>query len=124
MKESPCTLDTEQRRVVEQAVSEHCRVRGWELYVVNCRTNHVHVVVTADRAPKEVRNQLKAFCTRKLKQLQRSRESGRIDQRRNWWTEGGSQRFINDEAGLEAAINYVREGQDEPWRNRFSLTLP
>jgi hypothetical protein len=28
--------------------------------------------------------------------------------------ERGSQRFINDEKGLEAAVLYVREGQDKP----------
>jgi hypothetical protein len=32
--------------------------------------------------------------------------------RENWWTERGSQRFLNDTASLEAAILYVRDGQD------------
>jgi hypothetical protein len=34
--------------------------------------------------------------------------------RENWWAERGSQRFINDSESLEAAILYVRDGQDKP----------
>jgi hypothetical protein len=34
--------------------------------------------------------------------------------RQNWWAERGSQRYINDPAGLGAAIAYVRDGQDGP----------
>src|SRR5688500_9393457 len=64
MSEDACRLDREQREVVEAQIAETCRVRGWELLAVNCRSNHVHVVVVADRAPKIVRNQLKAWCTR------------------------------------------------------------
>jgi hypothetical protein len=30
------------------------------LHAVSCRSNHVHVVVTADRHPDDVRDQLKA----------------------------------------------------------------
>jgi REP element-mobilizing transposase RayT len=93
-------------------------IRSWELHAVNCRSNHAHVVVTADQAPKIVRNQLKAWCTRRLKELEavRHRAQGReVDAttlRENWWAERGSQRFINDSESLEAAILYVRDGQD------------
>ena len=31
----------------------------------------------------------------------------------NWWAERGSQRPIYDLQGLEAAILYVRDGQDQ-----------
>ena len=120
MTEDACRLDGEQREVVERQVAETCQVRGWQLHVVNCRSNHVHVVLSANRAPKIVRNQLKAWCTRRLKELEAKRHqaSGRaVDVstiRENWWAERGSQRFINDEDSLEAAILYVRDGQDKP----------
>jgi hypothetical protein len=89
-------------------------------------------VVTAGQAPKIVRNQLKAWCTRRLKELEAKRRlaedpvdaarsrfgltrSHRQDRiRENWWAERGSQRFINDSEDLEAAILYVRDGQDYP----------
>ena len=34
--------------------------------------------------------------------------------RENWWAERGSQRFIGDSESLEAAILFVRDGQDNP----------
>jgi len=120
MTEDACRFDVEQRVVVDKQVAETCQVRGWVLHAVNCRTNHSHVVVTAKQAPKIVRNQLKAWCTRRLKELEvvRLQAQGRpFDAsaiRENWWAERGSQRFINDEESLEAAILYVRDGQDKP----------
>jgi REP element-mobilizing transposase RayT len=128
MTEDACVLDVEQRKVVEATVREHCRIRGWELHAVNCRSTHIHVVVTADRHPDDVRDQLKAWCTRRLKELaarghtnptrkrgvgtRPSRERSSIRER--WWAERGSKRFLNDEASLEAAILYVTECQDVP----------
>ena len=73
MAEDACILDHVQRRIVEQTIEDHCRIRGWMLYACNCRTNHVHVVVAANRKPKVIRDQFKAWCTRKLKEFQRSR---------------------------------------------------
>ena len=100
-------------RVVEKTIAEHCQIRGWELFAVNCRSNHVHVVVAAAIKPEEVRSQFKAWCTRKLKELERQRRANG-DIRENWWAERGSRRYINDEDGLEAVIHYVRDGQDDP----------
>lgn len=110
MTEPACTLDKQERDVVEQTIAEHCQIRGWKVHAVNCRSNHVHVVVSADRHPKEVRDQFKAWCTRKLKALQRSRSTNR---REKCWAERGSQRYLGDEKGLEAAIYYVLEGQEK-----------
>jgi len=115
-----CRLDGQQCGVVERQIAETCRIRNWELHAVNCRSNHAHVVVTADQAPKIVRNQLKAWCTRRLKELEavrhdaQGREVDATPLRENWWAERGSQPFINDSESLEAAILYVRDGQDKP----------
>jgi REP element-mobilizing transposase RayT len=137
MTEDACRFDAEQRIVVERQIAETSQTRGWELHAVNCRSNHVHVIVTASPAPKIVRNQLKAWCTRRLKELEIKRRqfgdgprsrfglasdattSTRIVSegeglRENWWAERGSQRFINDADSLEAAIVYVLDGQDRP----------
>jgi hypothetical protein len=72
---------------------------------VNCRTNHAHLVVTANADPKVVRAQLKAWCTRKLKSISSI-------ERENWWAERGSIRWVFSTRGLDAAIVYVRDGQD------------
>jgi REP element-mobilizing transposase RayT len=110
--EEPCVLGPEQRRLVEETIAKHCAVRGWHLHVVNCRTNHVHFVVTAPTPPDVVRDQFKAWCTRRLIEQQRA---GNADPSRpvrvHWWTERGSERWINDEESLAEAIQYVRDFQ-------------
>jgi hypothetical protein len=116
MSETPCVLDDEQRALVEHTITDHGRIRSWHLHVVNCRTNHVHVVVSGNSDPREMRDQFKAWCTRRLKELARSRQK-RTDAgtpppvRKDWWTQGGSQRRLWNQASLDAAIQYVRDGQ-------------
>ncbi len=110
MAEDACRLDFEQRQAVNEQVAETCEHRRWQLHAVNCRSNHLHVVLSAARAPKVIRAQLKAWCTRRLKELAVERNDDTI--RENWWAERGSQRFINDESSLEMATLYVRDGQD------------
>lgn len=106
MTEDACILTQPQRQAVERQIAETCSHRGWTLVAVNCRTNHVHVVVVADvRNPKKLRIDLKAWATRTLKK--------EFDgSRNNWWAERGSIRYLNDENDLEAATLYVRDGQD------------
>ncbi|MGI8981046.1 MAG: hypothetical protein ACR2FY_17610 [Pirellulaceae bacterium] len=121
MTEDACILNDEQRHLVEKTVADHCAIRGWVLHAVNCRTNHLHIVVTASLHPKKVRSQLKAWCTRRLKELEakrrsttnpkRERGSEEPPVRENWWVERGSGRYLNDQASLDAAIVYVRDGQ-------------
>lgn len=115
MTESACRLDLEQRRAVEEQIVETCARRGWQLHAVNCRSNHLHVAVSADAHPKTIRSQLKAWCSRKLKKLEAARvaaSGAKTPIREHWWAERGSQRYINDADSLEAAIVYVRDGQD------------
>jgi REP element-mobilizing transposase RayT len=121
MTEDACRLDHEQRRLVEATITEHCRIRGWTLYAVNCRSNHVHAVVAAAVHPKEIREQFKAWCTRRLKDLARVRQRAGFPHaavsesiRGKWWAERGSGIYLNDEPGLEAVIHYVQEAQDLP----------
>jgi REP element-mobilizing transposase RayT len=116
MTEHACRLSRAQRAIVEATIRKHCELRGWILHEVNCRSNHLHLVVSAPVNPKTVRSQLKAYCTRMLRQDQaeRSRRSAREQLRKNWWAERGSIRYLNDEDSLEAAILYVRHGQDRP----------
>jgi len=106
MTEDACILTSEQRQAVEAQIAETCAHRGWTLHAVNCRTNHVHAVVTADVAdPDKIRIDLKAWATRTLKTKYDSR-------RDNWWAERGSIRYLNSDDDLEAATLYVRDGQD------------
>lgn len=105
MKESEFTLTGQSRRLVEETILRHCNIRGWVLHAVNVRSNHVHVVVTArGYSPETVREQFKAWCSRRLKEQTPSRT--------RFWTEGGSCRWINSESDLETAVVYVIEAQD------------
>ena len=129
MTETALILNDTQRQIVETTILAHCNIRNCTLHAINCRTNHVHVVVTApQRAPDDVMNEFKSWCTRKLKQqsqeqTQRPRKpeapaKGPTDSqptapriRQKWWTQRGSKRLLFDESGLEAAVKYTLDAQ-------------
>ena len=105
MNETKFYLNENDREIIEVTITRHCEIRIWTLHTVNARTNHVHVVLTAPGyRPETVRDQLKAWCTRKLKPNYATRE--------HFWTEGASRRYLNKPEDLEAAIIYVSEAQD------------
>ena len=68
MAESPFVLDGPRRGIVDAAIRDVCAHRGWTLHALNVRTNHVHLVVTADSAPEQVMTTLKAWSTRRLRE--------------------------------------------------------
>ncbi len=107
LKYSIQLLDDDCRSVVESTVGKHCDIRSWHLWIVNARTNHVHVVVTANSHRGDiVRDQLKANCTNSL------RDRYMIFHDRPIWTVGGDWQCINSEDELHCVIEYVRDAQD------------
>jgi len=79
---------------------------------LNVRTNHIHLVVCADRPAAEVMNQLKAWCSRKLSDaLGLTSTVARKAGRRRWFSEGGDKLEIDTEKYLENASEYVLDGQ-------------
>lgn len=111
MTEDACILTPSDRVIVEEQLIETCEHRGWTLHAANCRSNHMHAVIGAiDTHPKRIRRDVKAWCTRRL------REQSNPD-RENWWAERGSIRWIFDEDALERVVLYVidvqvRKGRD------------
>ena len=100
-------LSDEHRAIVESETRSHCEVRQWRLWIANPRTNHVHVVATAPGyAGSKVRDQLKANCTRRL----REHDKRFVD--RPIWTIGGDWQCLNTEEDLEQAIMYAGQAQD------------
>jgi hypothetical protein len=73
MADDACRLNDDERRVVETTIAAHCRIRNWTLHAVNCRSNHLHIVVTASEHPDEVRDQFKSWCTHRLKEFRQQR---------------------------------------------------
>ena len=54
-------LGPEQRALVERTITETCDLRRWELFAINVRTNHVHLVVSGGEPPERMMNALKAW---------------------------------------------------------------
>ena len=111
MTEDAVVLTPTQRAPVDAVLVEHCRIRNWVLHARNVRTNHVHVVVSAPVDPEIVREQLKAWASRKLSQLAGLSKVKHKNGRRRWWTEKGDIELIFDDESLARVIEYVTEMQ-------------
>lgn len=61
MTEDACRLAPHQRERIHKQVAETCEHKQWLLHAVNCRTNHLHVVLSSPAHPKIIREQLKAW---------------------------------------------------------------
>jgi REP element-mobilizing transposase RayT len=107
-KVDPVRLDHVRRATIREAINETCELRKWRLHAVNVRTNHVHIVVTAPCHPEHVLSTLKANATRRM------REAGCWTSARTPWAENGSKRWLWTSNQLEAAIDYVVNGQGVP----------
>ena len=61
MTEVAVTLDSAQRKIVEMTITKHCEIRQWTLIALNCRSNHIHVIIAGFQGDIEVpREQFKA----------------------------------------------------------------
>ncbi len=118
LKHEPVVLDTARRVGVANAIHSVCAHRGWSIVAGQVRSNHVHVVVSADVTPERVLNDFKAYSTRRLV------ESGLIEQGAKVWTRHGSTRYLNDDASVEAARSYVLEDQGDPLEGAMIQPLP
>jgi len=108
MKQPPVKLTSRHRQIVESAIRETCAIRGWQLRVVNVRTNHVHTVVSANKKPETIVSALKANATRAMK------EAGIWPSELSPWSFGGSRKYLWNDKELADAIAYVEGDQGEP----------
>ena len=106
MKGDVVLLSPEDRKAVGDACREHCEFRRWHLFAVSARSNHVHVVVAAGEKPQKVRDQLKANCTRRLRNQETPLNVELT------WTRGGDCSILDGDEEIESAIVYVNEAQD------------
>jgi REP element-mobilizing transposase RayT len=107
LRVAPLTLGSRQRRSIEGAISETCEIRNWPLLALNVRTNHVHVVLSANRTSKLVLVALKANATRQL------RQDGLRTHSFSPWARKGSRRNLWNERSVARAIEYVLYGQGD-----------
>jgi REP element-mobilizing transposase RayT len=108
VKHEPGTLDAAQRAAVDLAIRETCEIRCWLLDAINVRTNHVHVVVSAQVRPELILTAFKANSTRQM------RAAGCWPHEHSPWSVGGSRRYLWTEMSVERAIDYVINGQGGP----------
>ncbi len=100
-------LTPEHRVVVAQEIQKHCIHRGWRAWAINPRTNHVHVVITATGFNgARVRDQLKANCTRSL------RDTDQTFLDKPVWSRGGDWKSVNSEDDLASVVLYASDAQD------------
>ena len=107
-KSSPFLLNAEARHTVESAIREVCDHRSWLLIAVNIRTNHAHVVVSALASSGKMLNDFKSYSTRRL------REKGIWQFVHSPWVDKGSKRNLWNEQHVNAAWDYVVNGQGGP----------
>ena len=107
MAEDACWLNKTERTIVENQILETCQHRQWKLHAASCRTNHAHIVVSAyETPPKKIRTDIKAWCTRRLKEKSNPN-------RERWWAERGSIRWIWNQRSLCKVVHYATESQDQ-----------
>jgi REP element-mobilizing transposase RayT len=107
LRAEPLILAGAQRAAIKSAIRETCEIRGWSLFALNVRTNHVHTVVRADRNSKSVLVAFKANATREL------REQGLWNHPFSPWARKGSRRNLWNERSVAKAIDYVLNGQGD-----------
>src|SRR5205807_808368 len=66
LQESPYSLDLPRRQVVLRAVCEMATRKKWTLHAVHVRTNHIHIIVTANGPPERAMNDFKTAASRRL----------------------------------------------------------
>jgi REP element-mobilizing transposase RayT len=89
------------RVVVGKTIHEVCEHKGWKIWALNVRTNHVHVVVAATSKPEMVMNALKAWSTRRLVEV------GIVERRARVWTRHGSTVYLFTPEKLAEKCDYV-----------------
>jgi REP element-mobilizing transposase RayT len=117
MKEPPYQLDAPRRKTVLETIQEVLRHRGWRLWAVHVRSNHVHLVVTAAAKPEKVMSDVKAWCSRRLKE----RHGEEADRTR--WTQHGSTRYLMTEEAFQEEVRYVILQQGKAMEMAFDPEL-
>ena len=105
LKEPPYRLEEQRRQVVLEALKEASHARQRRLLAAHVRSNHVHVVVQAEREPEKILGTLKAHASLRLTQTGRDEPGSRR------WTRHGSTQYLWREQNVESAIDYVLERQ-------------
>jgi REP element-mobilizing transposase RayT len=101
----PTRLNSSERKIVEAAIREVCLFRGYNLYALNVRTNHVHLVVSNAGKVERMMDSFKAYATKALRRANLAGPDSKI------WSRHGSTRYLWTNRHIEVAVEYVVNGQ-------------
>ncbi|REJ77351.1 MAG: hypothetical protein DWQ47_13265 [Acidobacteria bacterium] len=104
MGQAPFVLGHQERRIAEEVIREVSEHRGYGMFALSIRTNHIHVVVAASHSPERVMNDFKAYITRRFRKL------GLASAKRKVWSRHGSTKYLWTEDAIEKAVDYVLNG--------------
>ena len=107
MRQPAYMLDEDRRSIVLKTILEVAGHRGWKLWAVHVRSNHVHIVATGEATPEKMTIDFKAWASRRL------REAFGESVDRDRWTQGGSTLYLWSKAALHEKVEYVLNGQGE-----------
>jgi REP element-mobilizing transposase RayT len=103
MRFDPVGLTWEQRKLVKWVIEELALRYGWEIHEIAVQVDHVHVVITAPREGEALRDALKAVATKHLNKKY---------ERREWWAEKGSAKYLYEDEYFANAKQYVRDQRE------------
>jgi REP element-mobilizing transposase RayT len=103
-------LTGQQRRFIESVVPEVCDRGGWGYHIAAAGSDHVHVLLSADTEGKVARRLLKRWLGQALS-LRWPLSDGQ-----SWWAEGGSVKWVWDEAYFRRSFDYIANQRATEWR--------
>ena len=107
MRYPPRVLNSRERKVVQDSIVELCTRKTYLLHALNVRTNHTHIVLTAQRKPERIIIEIKANATKWLREAGLAKATERI------WSRGKSRLYLWKPKNVISAVNYVLYGQGE-----------
>lgn len=102
-------LDNGQSHTVLQSVIETCQYNHWTLYAAHVRTNHLHIVLTAENTAEHAMGKLKCYGTKNLK-----KNHPELSERKHFWARHGSTKNVWTYELLFPCLYYVVKEQGKP----------
>ena len=104
----PVFLTPEQREYAEVEIPFICDRGHWGYHIAACQTDHVHVLLTADREGPAVRRWLKRWLGDALSQR------WPVPGERTWWAKGGSVKWVWDPGYRQRVFEYIERQRTTP----------
>lgn len=105
MIQNPVYFTNEQRIFIESIAPKICERGEWKYHLIACQTDHFHLLLSGTADPKKIRHWFKFWMSQSL---------NKKFEKRIWFAECGSTKWINDEDYFKNAFEYVRKQRTTP----------